>query len=66
MNIGVMVGIVSMIMIVFAQCIFILAWTPNQIDSYVVYLMMIAFAFTQSVANSQIRGREWGKKKMLR
>ena len=57
MNIGVMVGIVFMLMGLLCECIFILAWTPNFSESLnVIYFMVIGFAFTQSVSNSQIRG----------
>ena len=55
MNIGVSIGIVFMLMIVFSQCLFILSWTPS-INLIVVILMSVGFAFSQSISNSQIRG----------
>ena len=49
-------GIVFMLNISLTQCIFILSWTPNQNDIYVLFLMILGFALSQSIANGQVRG----------
>ena len=56
MNLGVMVGIVFMLMVILCVNIFILAWSPNFTESYVIYFMVVGLALTQSISNSQIRG----------
>ena len=55
MNIGLNIGIVFMLMVVVTQSIFILSWTPV-LKPIVVFLMSTGFAFSQSIAASQIRG----------
>ena len=54
-NIGSSNGIFLMLSASFIQCIFIISWTPNVENSYVIYLMMVCFAFSQSMASGQVR-----------
>jgi hypothetical protein len=61
MNIGVMTGIIFLLMTALANCIFMITWTPNPAKNYVIFLIVIGFAFSHSISNSQIRGIIWNK-----
>jgi hypothetical protein len=44
-----------MLMTALANAIFMLSWTPNIDESYVLFIMVIAFAFTDCLATAQVR-----------
>lgn len=56
MNISAIPGIFFLLMTAFTVCIFMLTWIPNQAQAYVVILMVIGFAVSHSISNSQVRG----------
>ena len=44
-----------MLMTALSNAIFMLSWTPNSEESYVLFIMAIAFAFTDCLATCQVR-----------
>ncbi len=54
--IGVQTGIVFMLMISLAQCVFMLSWTPVPNESTLIFMMAVGFALSMSVSIGQIRG----------
>jgi hypothetical protein len=54
--IGTTAGIVFMLMIALCQNIFILSWTPVPGDVVTVFLVVVSFAFSQTVSQGQVRG----------
>ena len=54
--IGTMSGIIFMLMVVLCQNVFILSWTPTAGEVAIVFLIILSFAFSQSVSNGQVRG----------
>ena len=54
--IGTMSGIIFMLMVVLCQNIFILSWTPQPNEVTTVFLVIISFAFSQSVSKGQVLG----------
>ena len=44
-----------MLMTALSNAIFMLSWTPNADESYVLFIMAIAFAFTDCLATCQVR-----------
>ena len=53
---GKSIGITVSIVVSLVQGVFILAWTPNKDQAYVIFLMVMGFAFTQPNSVSQVRG----------
>jgi hypothetical protein len=43
-KLGSIVGIIIMLLIGFAQFVFIVSWTPNSNSVYVIFLMAVGFA----------------------
>ena len=54
--IGTTSGIIFMLMVALCQNILILSWTPNPNQPLWVFLIVVGFAFSQSVSNGQVRG----------
>ena len=50
-----MSGVVFLLMIILCQNLFVLCWTPNINQPWIVFLLAIGFAFNQSIANGQVR-----------
>ena len=44
-----------MLMVALSNAIFMISWTPNVDESYVLFVMALAFAFTDCLATSQVR-----------
>ena len=49
-------GILIMLSASFCQCIFDLAWLPNVNSSFLIFLMVVGLALSQSIASGQVRG----------
>lgn len=49
-------GIVFMLNTSLTIGIFVLSWTPNAESTYVLFLVILGFALSQSIATSQVRG----------
>ena len=54
--IGTQCIMIFMLMSAFAHSIFIISWTATYSHSYVIFLMAVAFSFSNSLATSQVRG----------
>ena len=48
---------VIMLLGAFCNGIFMISWTPDYDGWYVIFLMVSAFALTNCLANTQIRGK---------
>jgi hypothetical protein len=55
-SIGTEVGMVFMLMVAFAQNVFMLTWTPVINQTYIIFLLAFGFALSQSIGFGQIRG----------
>ena len=55
--IGTMSCIILVQMTIFAVSIFMVSWTPIESEGYSLYLVIIAFAVSQSISNGQIKGK---------
>ena len=51
-------SIVFMLSISFARCIFVISWIPDKEQLYVIYLMVVGFAVSNSVGTGQVRGKK--------
>ena len=49
-------GMVFMLMIAFAQNLFMLAWTPDINQTYIIFLLAFGFGLSQSIGYGQVRG----------
>jgi hypothetical protein len=55
-SIGTEAGMVFMLMVAFAQNLFMLTWTPAINQTYIIFLLAFGFALSQSIGFGQIRG----------
>jgi hypothetical protein len=55
-SIGTEAGIVFMLMVAFAQNLFMLAWTPDINQTYIIFLLAFGFGISQSIGYGQVRG----------
>lgn len=55
--IGIQTTMVIMLLGAFCNGIFMISWTPDYDGWYVIFLMVSAFALTNCLANTQIRGK---------
>ena len=55
-NVGTEAGMVFMVMVAFAQNVFMVSWTPDINQTYIIFLLAFGFALAQSIGYGQIRG----------
>jgi len=48
-----------MLIVAFFHCLFMIFWVASSAQSYIIFLMAIAFAFSNSLATSQVRGKDY-------
>lgn len=53
--IGTQTTIFSMLMMAMMNAVFMLSWTPDHDQNYVIFIMAIVFSYTVGLATSQIR-----------
>lgn len=54
-HIGMQTIMVMMLMGALINSVFMISWTPDKQASYVIFIMAVAFAFTNSLATAQVR-----------
>ncbi|CAF0872277.1 unnamed protein product [Brachionus calyciflorus] len=54
-HMGLQTAMVMMLMGALINSVFMISWTPSKDGSYVIFIMAIAFAFTNCIATAQVR-----------